>query len=152
MELMILVEVKTICEIWFRVAIMGGWRIMYGSGWDPVDSFWTTSLEHMATLMRWIGSITRSMDGIARPWWCDRWMKQPNPIVVRRKSVMFKSDLLPSKFSWVSPNFSPVIADQYLFIFVKLEEDNICLFYNLPFGQTHRYVLTSLAIVKLVLV
>ena len=50
------------------------------------------------------------------------------------------------------PNFSPVIADQYLFIFVKLEEDNICLFYNLPFGQTHRYVLTSLAIVKLVLV
>ena len=52
----------------------------------------------------------------------------------------------------IFPNFSPVIADQYLFIFVKLEEDNICLFYNLPFGQTHRYVLTSLAIVKLVLV
>ena len=50
------------------------------------------------------------------------------------------------------PNFSPVIADQYLFIFVKLEEDNICLFYNFPFGQTHRYVLTSLVIVKLVLV
>ena len=50
------------------------------------------------------------------------------------------------------PNFSPVIANQYLFIFVKLEEDNICLFYNLPFGQAHRYVLTSLAIVKLVLV
>ena len=50
------------------------------------------------------------------------------------------------------PNFSLVIADQYLFIFVKLEEDNICLFYNSLFGQTHRYVLTSLAIVKLVLV
>ena len=50
------------------------------------------------------------------------------------------------------PNFSPVIADQYLFIFVKLEEDNICLFYNFPFGQTHRYVLMSLAIVKLGLV
>ena len=31
--------------------------------------------------------------------------------------------------------FSPVIADQYLFIFVKLEEDNICLFYNFPLGQ-----------------
>ena len=73
------------------------------------------------------------------------------PDVVRRKSVMFKSDLLPLQF-WGSPNFSPVISDQYLFIFVKLEEDNICLFYNLPFGQAHRYVLTSLAIGKLVLV
>ena len=51
-----------------------------------------------------------------------------------------------------SSQFSPVIADQYLFIFVKLEEDNICLFYNFPFGQTRRYVLTSLAIVKLALV
>ena len=79
-------------------------------------------------------------------------MKQPNLNVVRRKSVMFKSDLLPSKFSLVSPNFSPVIAYQYLFIFVKLEEDNICLFYNLPFGKAHHYVLTSLVIVKLVLV
>ena len=48
--------------------------------------------------------------------------------------------------------FSPVISDQYLFIFVKLEEDNICLFYNLPFGQTRHYVLMSLATVKLVLV
>ena len=152
MELMILMEVKTICDIWFRVTVMNGWRIMYGSGWDTVDSFWTNSLKHMATLMRWIGSITPNMDGMARPWWCDRWMKQPNLIVVRRKSVMFKSDLLPSKFSLVSPNFSPVIVDQYLFIFVKLEEDNICLFYNLPFGQAHRYDLTSLAIGKLVLV
>ena len=49
-----------------------------------------------------------------------------------------------------SSQFSPVIADQYLFIFVKLEEDNICLFYNFPFRQTHHYVLRSLAIVKLV--
>ena len=66
---------------------------------------------------------------------------------------MFKSDLLPIKFSSsFLPNFSPVITDQYLFIFVKLEEDNICLFYNFPFRKTHRYVLTSLVIVKLVLV
>jgi len=49
------------------------------------------------------------------------------------------------------PNFSLVIADQYLFIFIKLEEDNICLVYNPPFGRTHRFVLTSLAMVKLVL-
>ena len=51
-----------------------------------------------------------------------------------------------------SSQFSPVIADQYLFIFVKLEEDNICLFYNLPFGWTCRYILTSLATMKLVLI
>ena len=50
------------------------------------------------------------------------------------------------------PNFSPVISNQYLFIFVKLEEDNICLFYNFPFGQTRRYVLRSLATVKIALV
>ena len=50
------------------------------------------------------------------------------------------------------PNFSPIIADQYIFIFVKLEEDNIRLFYNFPFGQARRYVLMSLATVKLVLV
>ena len=48
--------------------------------------------------------------------------------------------------------FSPVIADQYLFIFVKLEEDNICFFYNPPFGWICRYILASLATVKLVLV
>ena len=34
---------------------------------------------------------------------------------------------------------------------VKLEEDNMFLFYNFPFGQTRRYVLTSLAIMKLTL-
>jgi len=50
------------------------------------------------------------------------------------------------------PNFSRVITNQYLFIFIKLEEDNICLFYNFPFGQTRRYVLTSLMTVKLDLV
>ena len=55
-------------------------------------------------------------------------------------------------FSSFLPNFSPVIADQYLFIFVKLAEDNICLFYNLPFGQAYRYVLSSLAIGKLAFV
>ena len=66
-------------------------------------------------------------------------MKQPNPMWYGGQSVMFKSDLLPLML-WGSPNFSPVIADQYLFIFDKLEEDNICLIYNLPFGQAHRYV------------
>ena len=124
---------------------------MYGSGWDMVDTFRMTPLEHITTLMRWIGSITPNVDGVARTMVMRPVNETTQPDVVRRKSVMFKSDLLPLNFE-CSPNFSPVISDQYLFIFVKLEEDSICFFYNLPFGQAHRYVLTSLAIGKLVLV
>ena len=131
---------------------MKGWRIMYGSGWDTVDFSGWLLLNISATLVWWIGSIYPK-DG----WYGETMVmwpvnEQPNPTQARSGSVMFKSNLLPIKVLWVSPNFSPVISDQYLFIFVKLEEDNICLFYNLPFGQTHRYVLMSLAIVKLVLV
>ena len=75
------------------------------------------------------------------------------PDVIRRTKCHVQERLATNKVSSsFLPNFSPVIADQYLFIFVKLEEDNICLFYNLPFGQAHRYDLTSLAIGKLVLV
>ena len=65
---------------------------------------------------------------------------------------MFKSDLLPMKLFKFSSPFSPVIVDQYLFIFVKLKEDNICFFYNFPFMQTCHYVLMSLATMKLTLV
>ena len=82
----------------------------------------------------------------------DQWTEQPNPAWIQKESVMFKSDLLPIKFFKFSSQFSPVITDQYLFIFVKLEEDNICLFYNFPFGKTCRYVLASLAIVKFALI
>ena len=64
---------------------------------------------------------------------------------------MFKSDLLLMKFFKFSSPFSLVISNQCLFIFVKLEEDNICLFYNFPFGQTCRHILASLVIMKLVL-
>ena len=101
--------------------------------------------------MWWIGSITPIVDGVARTMILRPVNETTQPDADGGQSVMFKSDLLPLKL-WGSPNFSPVISDQYLFIFVKLEEDNICLFYNLPFGQAHRYVLTSLAIGKLVLV
>ena len=62
-----------------------------------------------------------------------------------------KTYIATIKFSRLFP-VSRVIADQYLFIFIKLEEDNISLFYNPPFGQTRRYFLTSLATVKLVLI
>ena len=56
---------------------------------------------------------------------------------------MFKSDLLPIEFFKFSLHFSPVIANQYLFIFDKLEEDNICLVYNFPFGQTCGFVFSE---------
>ena len=50
--------------------------------------------------------------------------------------------------------FSPVIVDQYLFIFIKLGEDNIFLLYNSPLQVNPSLfdVLTSLAKVKLGLI
>ena len=69
---------------------------MYGSGWDTVDTFRMTPLEHITTLMRWIGSITPN------GWFGETMVMRPvnettQPDVIRRKSVMFKSDLLPLK-------------------------------------------------------
>ena len=103
--------------------------------------------------MRWIGSITPSMDGVAKTMvmWPVNETTQPDLDTEWKCHVQERLATNKDSLSFL-PNFSPVIADQYLFIFVKLEEDNICLFYNFPFGQTHRYVLTSLAIVKLILV
>ena len=84
---------------------------------------------------------------------------------------MFKSDLLPMKLFKFSSLFpQSLLTSTSLFLSslrrityacciifpsgkpVKLEEDNICLLYNFPFRQTCRYVLTSLATVKLALV
>ena len=70
---------------------------MYGSGWDTVDTFRMTPLEHITTLMRWIGSITPNVDGLARTMVMRSVNETTQPDVIRRKSVMFKSDLLPLK-------------------------------------------------------
>ena len=56
---------------------------------------------------------------------------------------MFKSDLLSIEFFKFSSHLSPVIVDQHLFIFDKLEEDSICLVYNFPFGQTCRFMFSE---------
>ena len=56
---------------------------------------------------------------------------------------MFKSDLLPIEFFNFFSHFPPIIADQYLFIFDKLAEDNICLVYNIPFWKTYRFVFSE---------
>ena len=45
------------------------------------------------------------------PWWWDRWMKQPNPMWYGGQSVMFKSDLLPTKFLQV---FFPIFPQSLL--------------------------------------
>ena len=90
----------------------------------------------------WTGSIN-PMDGTVDQWW--RWMENPNPTQSRwwSDSVTFKSDLLPIEFFKFSSHFSLVVADQYLFIFDKLEEDNICLVYNFPFRQTCHFVFSE---------
>ena len=92
------------------------------------------------------------MDGMVKPWWLNRWMKTTQPECGTEEKCHVQERLATIKAFEFLPNFSPVIADQYPFIFVKLEEDNICLFYNLPFGQSYRYVLSSLAIGKLAFV
>ena len=80
--------------------------------------------------------------------WCERpmagWLVngiiQPNSIMVMKWKCHVEEKLATINSSSFFP-FSPVIADQYLFIFVELEEDNICLFYNYPFGQTYCYLI-----------
>jgi len=84
--------------------------------------------------------------------WPVNGITQPDSIMVMEWKCYVQERPTTNEVIQIFFPFSPVIADQYLFIFVKLEEDNICLFYNLPFGQTCRYGLTSLATVKLVLV
>ena len=101
--------------------------------------------------MRWIGSITPECGWFDEDH-DDETGEWNNLTRCGTEEKCHVQERLATIKLWCSPNFSPVISDQYLFIFVKLEEDKICLFYNLPFGQAHRYDLTSLAIGKLVLV
>ena len=84
--------------------------------------------------------------------WSVNGITQPNSIMVMEWKCHVEERPATNEVIQVFFPFSLVIADQYLFIFLKLEEDNIFLFYNFPFGKTHRYVLTSLATVKLILV
>ena len=126
---------------------------MYCSGWDTGEFSEWLLLNISATLTWWIGSINPKCG------WCDgtmvMWLvNETTQLDLDAEWKCHVQERLATNkvSSSFLPNFSLVIADQYLFIFVKLEEDNICLFYNFTFGQTHRYVLMSLAIVKLVLV
>ena len=134
---MILMEVKT---IWGYKVQGGGHENMENEciavGETQVNSLIDFSWTYRRHWHDGLVALTPNMDGVMEPWWYYWWMEQPDPTRMQSESVMFKSDLLPTKFfSSFLPNFSAVIADQYLFIFVKLEEDNICLFYNLPFGK-----------------
>jgi len=84
--------------------------------------------------------------------WLVNGVTQPDSIMVMEWKCHVQEQPATNEVLQVFFPFPPVITDQYLFIFVKLKEDNICLFYNFPFGQTCHYVLASLAIVKLALV
>ena len=111
-----------------------------------------TSLEHIGDTDDGLVALTPKMDGVTDQWWRPvNGTTQPGMDAEGKCHVQERLATNKVSSSFL-PNFSPVIAHQYLFIFVKLEEDNICLFYNFPFGQTHPYVLTSLVTVKLTLV
>ena len=77
---------------------------------------------------------------------------QPNSIMVMEWKCHVQEWPTTNEVFQVFFPFSPVITDQYLFIFVKLKEDNIFLFYNPPFGRTCRYILANLVTMKLILV
>ena len=109
-----------------------------------------TSLEHIGDTDDGLVALTLKMDGVMDQWWWPvNGTTQPGMDAEGKCHVQER--LATIKWFIPFPIF-PVIADQYLFIFVKLEEDNICLFYNPPFRRTCRYILASLATVKLVLV
>ena len=128
----------------------------YCSRWDTrwVGEFSDWLLLNISATLRWIGSVNPN---IWMVWKTNGEMtgERNNPTRLNHGDgvkVSCSRATCYHKFLQVFFPFSPVISDQYLFIFFKLEEDNICLFYNFPFGQTCHYVLTSLAIVKLILV
>ena len=111
-----------------------------------------TSLEHIGNTDDGLVALTPDMDGVTDQWW--RPMNgTTQPSMDAEGKCHVQERLATNKaFFKFSSQFSPVIVDQYLFIFVRLDEDNICLFYNPPFGRTCRYILASLVTMKLVLV
>ena len=140
-----------------RIQGLGWWSWkdgvwMYCSGWDTGESSKRLLLNIPTTLTWWIGSVNPKCG------WCDGPMvmwpvngtTQPDS---NAKWKCHVQEWLATKkvFSSFLPNFPQSLLTSTSLFFVKLEDDNICLFYKLPFEQTHRYVLTSLAIVKLVL-
>ena len=111
------------------------WR--YCSGWDTswVGEFSKRLLLNILATLKWISSINPKNGWYGGPMviWPVNEITQPNLIMVMEWKCHVQERLATNKVSSsFLPNFSPVIADQYLFIFVKLEEDNICLFYNFP--------------------
>ena len=95
------------------------------------------------------------MDGMIYWWYDNHQVDNPTQIfTVTKWKCHVQERLATNKVSssFLS-NFSPVIANQYLFIFIKLEEDNICLLYNstLQVNPSLCNFLMSLAKVKLIL-
>ena len=141
---MILWRWKLTDDMRFRMAVMNEWSISVLWWVDQGEFSEWLLLNISETLTWWIGSIN------PRCGWCEETMvmwpvnetTQPDMDAERKCHVQERlaTNKISSSFL---PNFSPVIADQYLFIFVKLEEDNICLFYNPPFGRTYRFVFSE---------
>ena len=149
-------EVKTIW--WYKV--QGGGHERMERKCIAMDETQVNSLSDFSWTYRrhWhdgLVALTPNVDGVMDQWWYDQWKEQPNPTWMRSESVMFKSDLLPIKFLQVIfPIFPQSLLTNTSLFFIKLEEDNICLFYNstLWVNPSLCDVLTILVKVKLRLV
>ena len=111
------------------------WRRWGFTGW---------LLLNISTTLRWVDSIDPKLK-----WRYDESSRRlPNPKVTVMEWKCFVQEWPATIKCYVLfPKFYPTIVDHYLFIFNKLEEDNICLMYNstLRVNPSLCDVLTSLA-------
>ena len=143
---MFLMEVKTVW--WYKVK--GGSHERMECKCIAVGETHVNSLSDFSWTYRWhwhdgLVALTPNLDGVMDQWRYDQWMEQPNPTRMRSESVMFKSDLLPIKFLQV---FFPIFP-QSLLTSTSLFLSSL---WRITYACSIRYVLTGLAIVKLVLV
>jgi len=118
------------------------------------DEFW---LNDFSWTCRWhwneLVALTQNkvMDGMIDQWYDNHQANNPTQIVTVMKWKCHVQERPATKSVLPLFPFSLVVADQYLFIFIKLEEDNICLLYNSTIwvNPSLCHVLTSLAKVKL---
>ena len=132
----------------------GEWRYCSGWGISWVGEFSKRLLLNISMTLKWIGRFDPKNGWYEGPMviWPVNRIAQPDSIMMMEWNCHVQEWPATNEVIQVFFPFPQVIADWYLFIFVKLEEDNIWLFYNFPFGKTCRCVLISLATVKLILV
>ena len=120
-------EVKTVW--WYKVQGGGHERMerkCIAAGETQVNSLSDFSWTYLWHWHDGLVALTPNVDGVMWPWWCDRWMKQPNSTWMRSESVMFS----PSPPLFIGRSFT-----------------SICLF--TPFEEQLRRVILSAILVTL---